>query len=154
MGFGALNPSYAITPTQTSSPRKPAPPPPAGSAPNTSARSRTPGEPDRGGERDRLAVDLRHVEKDLAALGADQRHEHRLRGGAIVRHQRADLAAAAARPDDAPGGKLAVAQERASDMAGRRDPEPQERGPRRRKDARVVARDRFQRHLGERHGRG
>ena len=90
-------------------------------------------------ERDRLAVDLRHVEKDVAAAGGrDQRREHRLRRRAIVGHQRADLPTRAARTDHAPGGELAVTHQRAADMAGRVDPRAQERRTRRGENRGVV----------------
>ena len=58
------------------------------------------------------------VEEDLAAVCAFQQGLHdRLRRRAVVGDERADLAAGPARPDHAPCSKLAVAQQRATDMS-------------------------------------
>ena len=62
------------------------------------------------GERYRFPVGLRRIEKHLAISAAYECREHRLRRGAVIRNQGTDLAATAARPDDAPGGKLPAAQ--------------------------------------------
>ena len=61
-------------------------------------------------QRDRVAVDARNVEEDLPAADAGQqsRQDH-LGGGAVVGHQRADLAALAAWTDHAPADKPAIA---------------------------------------------
>src|SRR5207244_10780916 len=63
---------------------------------------------------DRVAVDAGNVKEDLAAARAGQQsRQNHLGGGAIVGHQRADLAARPAWPDPAPAGKAALAAERA-----------------------------------------
>src|SRR3981189_1201160 len=79
-------------------------------------------------QRDRVAVDARNVEEDLPA--ADAAHQSRpdpLGGGAIVGHQRADLAALAAWTDHAPADKPAITHKGATDMPARADPGAQER---------------------------
>src|SRR5262249_13652822 len=88
-------------------------------------------------ERDRIAIDAGNVEKDFArAFSRDQRREGGR--GAVVGHQRADLAAGPARAAHAPSGEAAVAHERAADVSARADPRAQERRARRRKHRRVI----------------
>ena len=100
---------------------------------------------------DRLAVDARHVEEDLAAARARQQgRQDRFGGGAVVGDQRADLAAVPAWTDHAPGGQPAVAQERATGMSRRADPGAQERGARGREHRRVVGFHGRQRDFGQR----
>jgi hypothetical protein len=67
-----------------------------------------------------------------------QSRQDHLGGGAVVGHQRTDLAALAAWTDHAPADKPAIAHKRATDMPGRADPGAQERGARSRKHRRVV----------------
>src|SRR5262245_17320485 len=93
-------------------------------------------------QRDRIAIDARHVEKDRAiARALEQRRQHGLGRSAVVGDERADLAAGAGRADDAPGGEFAVAHKRAPDMAGRVDPRAQECRARRWKYRGVVRHD-------------
>src|SRR3984893_9339904 len=100
---------------------------------------------------DRVTVDARNVEEDLAAATAGQQsRQNHLGGGAIVGHQRADLAALPAWTDHAPAGKPAIAHERATDMTGRADPGAQERGARSRKHRRVVRLHSHQWDVGQR----
>src|SRR5258708_32574966 len=87
---------------------------------------------------DRVTVDARNVKEDLAAHAGQQSRQNHLGGGAVVGHQRADLAALSAWTDHAPAGKPAIAHERATDMTGRADPGAQERGARSRKHRRIV----------------
>src|SRR5258707_8302405 len=74
-------------------------------------------------QRDRVAVDAGNVEEYLPAADAGQqsRQDH-LGGGAVVGHQRADLATLAAWTDDAPTDKLAIAPGWGTDMPPLADP--------------------------------
>jgi hypothetical protein len=100
------------------------------------------------GECHGVAVDARHVEEDLAPTHArKQSCQHRFGAGAVIGDEGPDLVASPAGPDHAPGGKPAVAQQRATVMSGRTDPGSQECRARRRKHRRFVSLDSRKRHL-------
>ena len=106
-------------------------------------------------QRDRLAVDAGHIQKNLAAAHpGEQGRQHRFGGGAVVGHQRADLETPPARTDHAPAGKPAFAHQRATDMRRRTDPRTQERRSRRRKHGGVVRLHRRERHVAQRNDAG
>src|SRR5260370_28371879 len=65
---------------------------------------------------DRVAVDARNVKEGLATARAGQQSRQNYLGrGAVVGHQRADLAALPAWTDHAPAGKPALAHQPATD---------------------------------------
>src|SRR5262249_56903556 len=85
-------------------------------------------------ERDGLCVRLRNGEEELAAVGGGcERSENALGAGAVIGNERTDLAAVSGRADHAEAAQLAVAEDRAADVARCLDPGPQKRCPRRRK---------------------
>jgi hypothetical protein len=57
----------------------------------------------RGGERQGSVVRLGHIEEHLTTRWAHQCCKHRFGGVAVICNQRADFAARAARPNNAPG---------------------------------------------------
>src|SRR5215831_8399678 len=77
-------------------------------------------------KRDRIAIDAGDIEKNFARASRHQRCEHGFGRGAVVGHQRADLAAGPAWADHAPRGQAAITHERAADMSPRADPRTQD----------------------------
>src|SRR6516165_7415755 len=105
----------------------------------------------RGSERHGRAVRLRYIEEHLTTRWAHQRRKHRFGRVAVICNQLADLAARAARPNDAPANQAPVADQCAPDMAGRGDPGVEKCRSRRRKHRSVVSRDEVEGHFGHRH---